>query len=873
MNGTGMTEGRGAIRDRLTMPLRWKTLMAVRAALVGSTVSGILYTALARIRAGRRGFAAGGSRHGSGESCPLARAAIVPYAPSPEIHLRGFARVERLWRAVQAVLGEKKPSRAVHPIATATGDKTRAWAQDRCAIPLAGDPEALEAFVSGIAGPGRADETLSKTPEELEALAGARTAELAAANRALQEEIAYRRRAEQSVRDSEERLRTIIDASKEAMVAIDVRGLITFFNPAAERMFGLPAAGMIGQPLDRLMPVAFRKQHQQHVRRFFETGRPNNAIDRVTELPALRSDGSEFPIELSLSAGHRGDDRFVLAVMRDITERTRTEQALRDSEAKYRILFESSSDAIVLLDESGFIDCNGATLEMFGLTEKKELISRHPADLSPPQQPDGEDSVAAANYRITQAFSAGWCAFEWVHRRKSGQDFPAEVWLTTSQLGERTVLQASIRDLTERKRAENAMRRAHAQTQELLAAIPSILISVDQNGSVLQWNATAESTLGVRAEAVIGRPLRQCGIRWDWAPVLQAVAECRATNAPQRGDDVRFTRADGKEGFLSIMVSPIKSEAGTASGVLLVGVDITERRLLQTQLAHAQKLESIGQLAAGIAHEINTPIQFVGDNTRFLQDAFRDLQQLLEKESRLLEACGRNAITPELIAEVDAAVKAADLGYLSTEVPKAIEQSLDGIARVAKIVRAMKEFSHPGGEEKKAVDLNKAIETTITVARNEWKYVADVQTRFDPSLPAVPCLPGEFNQVILNLIINAAHAIADVVGDGSQDKGTITVSTRHQDGWAEVRVSDTGTGIPEAVRSRIFDPFFTTKPVGKGTGQGLAIAHAVVVEKHGGTISFETELGRGTTFIIRLPIAHEAAETTAPSTEHAFAAT
>ena len=208
----------------------------------------------------------------------------------------------------------------------------------------------------------------------------------------------------------------------------------------------------------------------------------------------------------------------------------------------------------------------------------------------------------------------------------------------------------------------------------------------------------------------------------------------------------------------------------------------------------------------------------------------------------------------QLTAEAESARKAADLDYVLPEIPKAIQQSLEGVERVATIVRAMKEFSHPGTGQKSAVDLNHAIESTITVARNEWKYVAEVVTHFDPKLPPVPCLAGEFNQVILNLIINATHAIADVVGDGGNAKGTITITTRQDQDWAEIRVQDTGAGIPEKIRNRIFEPFFTTKGVGKGTGQGLAISRSVVVDKHGGTIAFETEIGKGTTFIVRLPI-------------------
>jgi signal transduction histidine kinase len=280
-----------------------------------------------------------------------------------------------------------------------------------------------------------------------------------------------------------------------------------------------------------------------------------------------------------------------------------------------------------------------------------------------------------------------------------------------------------------------------------------------------------------------------------------------------------------------------------------------ERQRMEIQLRHAQKMESIGQLAAGIAHEINTPTQFIGDNTRFIRDSFDDLKPLLDAQTRLFAAAQAGAVPLALLAEVENATKAADVDYLSEEIPKALGQSLDGIERVTNIVRAMKEFSHPGATEKTAIDLNRAIESTLTVCSSEWKYVADLVTHFDMSLPPVPVLPGEFNQVILNILINATHAIADVVGDGGNGKGAITVSTHRNGDWAEVRLGDSGTGIPEHARSKVFDPFFTTKGVGRGTGQGLAIAHNVIAEKHNGTIHFETETGKGTTFVIRIPLA------------------
>jgi signal transduction histidine kinase len=164
----------------------------------------------------------------------------------------------------------------------------------------------------------------------------------------------------------------------------------------------------------------------------------------------------------------------------------------------------------------------------------------------------------------------------------------------------------------------------------------------------------------------------------------------------------------------------------------------------------------------------------------------------------------------------------------------------------------MKEFAHPGLEEMTSVDINRAIRNTISVARNEWKHVAEVSSEFDPDLPWVTCVPGALNQVLLNIFVNAAHAIGEV--SGRTKKGAITVVTRRDGDWAEIRIGDTGAGIPEEIRQRIFDPFFTTKQPGKGTGQGLASAHYIVVKKHHGTIAVESEVGIGTTFIIRLPM-------------------
>ncbi|MCK5639307.1 MAG: histidine kinase, partial [Gammaproteobacteria bacterium] len=270
-------------------------------------------------------------------------------------------------------------------------------------------------------------------------------------------------------------------------------------------------------------------------------------------------------------------------------------------------------------------------------------------------------------------------------------------------------------------------------------------------------------------------------------------------------------------------------------------------------LRQAQKLESIGQLAAGIAHEINTPTQFVNDNTSFLGDAFEDYKELLAAYERIRRSVETGDVSEEMLKTVDELAEEKDVEFLNDEIPQAIKQSQEGLKRISKIVMAMKEFSHPGADEKTPIDINKAIETTINVSRNEWKYLCDIKTDLAPDLPLVSCLPGEINQVLLNLIVNAAHAIADVVGK-SGDMGLIRIATRQDDDWVEIVVSDTGCGIPKEIQERIFDPFFTTKEVGKGSGQGLAIVYSAVVDKHGGSIDVQSEEGKGTTFIIRLPV-------------------
>ena len=280
----------------------------------------------------------------------------------------------------------------------------------------------------------------------------------------------------------------------------------------------------------------------------------------------------------------------------------------------------------------------------------------------------------------------------------------------------------------------------------------------------------------------------------------------------------------------------------------------------QIQLVQSEKMASIGQLAAGIAHEINTPIQYIGDNVRFFSQSFIDIFTHISVVSQRLSQCVQifrdsreNHTLRRYLEEIKASEERTDLEFLNEEIPMAIEQTLKGVDHVTEIVRSMKAFSHPGVKEQLVVDVNQALENTVTVCRNEWKYVADMEMELAPDLSPVICSPGAVNQVFLNLIINAAHAIDASLSETSDEKGVIHIQTREDRDAVAISIRDTGSGIPEAVQSKIFDPFFTTKDVGKGTGQGLAISWSIIVEQHGGEIRFETG-DNGTTFFIRLPI-------------------
>lgn len=435
---------------------------------------------------------------------------------------------------------------------------------------------------------------------------------------------------------------------------------------------------------------------------------------------------------------------------------------------------------------------------------------------------------------------------------------------TVSATYERTARERELVEL-QREASAQELRRLHREVSDrchqfatVIASLDEAVVVLDADHVIEHVNPQAEHLLQVPGGAPAGRLVGK--FFWAVADRLRLVdrkghellGEMEAAAREGRAwhaDDVHAI-AGGTQVTLSVTVTPIVGN-GVSAGTVITMRDVTERARLEVELRHATKLEAVGQLAAGIAHEINTPIQFIGDNVTFLADGFRALASLVSEYQAALDPAGPPRSHAERLEALRAATAAADLEYLLSEVPAAVTQTLEGVERVATIVRAMKAFGHPDTGQRAPADINAAIANTLVVARNETKYVADVSFEAG-DLPLVPCFLGDLNQVFLNLVVNAAHAVADRMAV-TGERGTIHVRTYRDGDDAVVEVADTGCGIPPEIADRVFDPFFTTKEVGRGTGQGLALARAVV-DRHGGSITFQSRVGEGTTFTVRLPI-------------------
>lgn len=659
-------------------------------------------------------------------------------------------------------------------------------------------------------------------------------------------------------------LQAVVANLMDGLITINEHGNIETFNPAAENIFGHHAEDIIGHNIKLLMPSAIASAHDDYIKQYCETGAGKLVGMGPREVEALHKDGHTIPVELAISETRvdgkhifigvihdiskrkhvletlkHNEERFDLAMrgsndglwdwnlitnevyfsprwkkmlgytetelsnvleswsnnvhpddlpkamqyvedylsskkseyqaefrMRhksgkyvdilsrgtvvrnedgtpirfvgthvDMTKLKRAEKKALDSEQKFRTIFDSSADAIMLLDDTGFFDCNQATLKIFGYSDRNDFLSKHPVDLSPATQADGKDSLEKANEMIAKAIEQGEVFFEWTHRRTNGEDFPAEVSLTSMQLDGKTVLEAVVRDITERKQAELLLQNQYKELQQ----------------------------------------------------------------ANQELKDA------------------------------------------QDQLLQSEKMASIGQLAAGVAHEINNPVGYVSSNINALEGYINELLQLLEQyeqqEPLLPESDSKQALL-EFKQKLD-------IGFLKEDLDDLIKESLEGVSRVKKIVQDLKDFSHVDEATWETADLHQGLNSTLNIVHNELKYKAEIIKEYG-DIPRVNCLPSQLNQIFMNLLVNAGHAIPDsgkiFIRSGCQDDDHV---------WIEIE--DTGSGIDPEHLKKIFEPFFTTKEVGKGTGLGLSLAYGII-KKHHGDIQVRSEVGKGTCFRITLPV-------------------
>ena len=545
------------------------------------------------------------------------------------------------------------------------------------------------------------------------------------------------------------------------------------------------------------------------------------------------------------------------AMRAEVAERKHAESKLSEAREFLHSVIDNVPNLIFVKDALGKYVLGNQALANARGTTVSELIGKTRADfggdLAQSQAFTDEDVTLLANFE-------GQVIQDEMHTDANGEIRYYQTAKRSLVLGKdgARLLIGVCTDITERKRAEVELSESKLFLNAVIDNVPNPIFVKDAAGRFVLANRALADLFGTSTGELIGKTEQD--IASDPIEGKRCFEEDISTleNLDEQFIPEYLQKdADGNTHWFQTVKRSVTLGENSDRYLIGVATDLTERKLMEGKLQQSQKLESIGQLAAGIAHEINTPTQYVGDNTRFIRDSFEGLCKLLEKYGAFVASARSGDLDAGLIGEIDSEIKDLDLEFLLEEVPNAIAQSLGGVSMIAKIVQSMKEFAHPGSSDKQAADLNRAIESTLTVAHNEWKYVADMETNFDPDLPLVPCYLGEFNQVILNMIINAAHAITDVVGDGGKGKGKITITTTKVNDWAEIRIGDTGGGVPPEAQPRIFDPFFTTKEVGRGTGQGLAISHTVVVDKHHGELSFTTEQGHGTTFTIRLPLSEQ----------------
>ncbi|MCS7306124.1 MAG: PAS domain S-box protein [Thermoguttaceae bacterium] len=641
----------------------------------------------------------------------------------------------------------------------------------------------------------------------------------------------------------------ISETALDAIIVMDHQGRIAHWNPAAERIFGYRAEEAIGQDVHRLLaPPEHQAQAAQGVAHFLKTGQ-GPVLGKILELEALRKDGVRIPIELSVAEIPKSPCCRAAAIVRDISARKRAEAELqhRTEELAFRLKELHCLFSIYRLLE----ETEGPWEETLGKAIRLIPLAWQYPETACARIVLQNQVFATDNFQETPWKLA---APIWVADQLAGA---LEICylrpLPEADLGpflkeEKGLLELVANHLghiIEHLQAQQQIRDLKRQIEFVLQATRTGLFITDLERNLLYVDPGIQQ--------IYGDPRgRKCYEYFTNSHTHCAV--CPVGNIVE-GQVVQYEATLPKEGHrpVQIISTAFRDEKGRLL-IANVGMDLTERKRMEAALLQSQKLEAIGRLAAGIAHEINTPAQYIRSNLHFLQEAFEALRKALAYSGQQRPVSTPTPSQPPSELQQLPTPNGEDLDYLCEEIPKAIEQSIKGVEEIAAIVRAIRS-TQPAATQKEQVDLNEVIQSTLTLCRNEWKQVAELVTDLDPQLPLILGVPHDLHQVVFHLVINAAQAIQEAQQQKKDStKGTIIVSTRQKGAWVEMQIADTGIGIPPENLPKIFEPFFTTRPVGQGKGQGLTIARSIVVDGHGGTIEVESQPGQGATFVVRLPV-------------------